>query len=70
MDKEFFNQVCQIAGISALEDQVEQFLQVIDYYLELERKNSKLKKVYLKMIRDYYCCVANIENNLQKTLKY
>ena len=67
-DNEFLHQVCQRTGISALEDKVEQFLQVINYYLELERKNNKLKKVYLKVIRDYYCCAINLENEWQKTI--
>lgn len=64
-EEDFFSKLNRITGISFHWDLVDHFLQLQDYSLMLKRQNNKLKKIYLEIIRDYYCCPVNMEKKIE-----
>lgn len=58
----FYTFLNHSVGISL--ENIECFLRLVDYYPKFETINSKLKKNYIKRLRDYYSCY--VDSNLSK----
>lgn len=67
-EEEFFSEIYKMTGIRFQQNDVEQFLQLQDNLMELKKQNNKLKKIYLKNIRDYYSCLVPLDRKIQEKM--
>lgn len=67
-EEDFYSDIYQMTGILFQKNDVDQFLQIQTNFMELKKQNNKLKKVYLKRIRDYYSCLIPLDKKIEEKI--
>lgn len=68
-DSVFLDGVKKITNIDFNNDKVQQIMEIIESEIRFNTTNGKMKKEYLKFVRDYYCCALSFEESKNQIFK-
>lgn len=61
-ESDFFNNIKYQTNINFNIERAEKILEIVNYETRFNLLNGKLKKEYLKIIKDYYCYLISFKN--------
>lgn len=61
-ESDFFNNIKYQTNINFNIERAEKILEIVNYETRFSLLNGKLKKEYLKIIKDYYCYLISFKN--------
>jgi len=68
-DTLFIDNIKNETNIDIQDELVEKYLEIINCEIRFNKINEKIKKEYIKIIKDYYCCLISFEKYKNKIFK-